>query len=29
MALELAAVRAGYGLGLWRVWGEEEVAKRQ
>lgn len=29
MALELAAIRAGYGLGLWRVRGEEELGKQQ
>lgn len=25
MALELAAIRAGYGLGLWQVKGEQEL----
>ena len=27
MALELAAIKAGYGLGLWRVRGEDEPGK--
>ncbi len=29
MAMELAAIKLGYGLGLWAVRGEEELGKRQ
>ena len=29
MAAELAAIRLGYGLGLWTVRGEEELATKQ